>query len=80
MAGSVVFDNNAYKRVSTERLARIIEREKAQGIRPLASTTVTQELRNVAYEALGRWLVALGVNWATFGEKLDRSLRAIEMR
>jgi hypothetical protein len=44
MAQCVVFDNNAYKRLSRARLARIIEAEKARGITALASMAVLQEL------------------------------------
>lgn len=40
----VLFDNNAYKRVSAERLAGIIEREREIGVTALASVAVAQEL------------------------------------
>jgi transcriptional regulator with XRE-family HTH domain len=30
--------------------------------------------RNVAFEALSRWLAALGVSWAEFGAAVDRQL------
>lgn len=30
--------------------------------------------RNVAFEALSRWLVALGVSWADFGAAVDQAL------
>lgn len=30
--------------------------------------------RNVAFEALTRWLAALGVSWAEFGAAVDRAL------
>ena len=32
--------------------------------------------RNVAFEALTRWLGALGVSWAEFGAAVDATLRA----
>ena len=30
--------------------------------------------RNVAFEALTRWVAALGVTWAEFGAEVDREL------
>lgn len=32
--------------------------------------------RNVAFEALTRWVAALGVTWAEFGAAVDRALDA----
>ena len=42
--GYVVFDNNAYKRMSSERLERIQAAEGEHGIIPLANVVVLQEL------------------------------------
>lgn len=44
MHGCVVFDNNAYKRVSKPRMQRIIAAERNHDIRPLANVFVVQEL------------------------------------
>lgn len=42
--GFVVFDNNAYKGISSDRLERILVAERDHGIVPLASLVVLQEL------------------------------------
>ncbi|MDP9203433.1 MAG: hypothetical protein M3P26_16100 [Gemmatimonadota bacterium] len=58
MHGYVVFDNNAYKRLSQERLDRIIAAERKHRIIPLANIAVLQELlaraRDVGPEQRGR--------------------------
>ncbi len=44
MHGFVVFDNNAYKRISVPRLDRIVEAERAAKVIALANIAVLQEL------------------------------------
>jgi transcriptional regulator with XRE-family HTH domain len=49
--------------------------EHASGLHRTYVSSAERGERNVSFEALSRWLGALGVSWREFGEALDSRTR-----
>lgn len=55
--------------LSQERL------EHVSGLHRTYVSSTERGERNISFEALARWLVAVGSSWREFGEALDRHAR-----
>jgi transcriptional regulator with XRE-family HTH domain len=49
--------------------------EHASGLHRTYVSSAERGERNVSFEALGRWLAAVGASWREFGDALDRQVK-----